>query len=181
MGCRGEGYGVGTEIFGPPEGEISGPPQEVPREISTTSPGGRVVDPEERADLRRKVPRELLDLMLLRAEALPAAERVLLRAVYVEGRRATELAALMGEDARMVRRRIRELRDRVVAPKFGFVARHREQWPGARGRVAWAVFVEGKTQREAADEAGLSLHAVRRHCDVVEALFEAAGKVGRSS
>lgn len=140
-------------------------------------------------DLRRAVRREQIQLLLDRAELaeLPANERALLHAAFVDGHSAIEIAALArsasgapvgGEvvTARSVRRRIRRLVERVMSPRFLYVVRHQGAWPQNRRRVAEACVLRGLSLRDAAAELGLSLHVVRRQHEVIETLFDAASR-----
>ncbi len=136
----------------------------------------------EASDLRRKQVREACDLLVERAAALPESDRLLLEAVYRDGRSARELALLGPPDpdavekrARAIRRRVHSLVARLASREFEYVARHAEAWPTARRRVATACVLHGMALREAARELKVSLHNVRRHRDDVFALARAAG------
>jgi ABC-type lipoprotein export system ATPase subunit len=78
----------------------------------------------------------------------------------------------------MARRRLRRLIERALSPRFAFVVAHRASLGATRRRVAMACIVQGRSLREASGMLGLSLHAVRRHIDAVEALFAAARTAG---
>jgi DNA-directed RNA polymerase specialized sigma24 family protein len=97
-----------------------------------------------------------------------------IRAIYGNGQRGTDVARMLGQPLRSFRRRLRRIVKRVLAPEFPFVLRHRSRWPKVRRAVATAIFVEGRSARRAAAELGLSQHAVRRHVDVVRALHESS-------
>lgn len=137
--------------------------------------GGVGASLERLGDLRRRRRREMIDELVERAEWLPPADRWLIDAVYREGRRVAEVAAILGESPRSLRRRVRGVLDRVRSGRFAFVASQSRAWPALKRRVARACFIEGKSQREAAGELHLSLHAVRRQCAAIDALYEAAG------
>ncbi|MEL7473142.1 MAG: hypothetical protein AAGK04_07480 [Planctomycetota bacterium] len=130
-------------------------------------------NPSEGADLRRRRRRELTEALLERSSRLPDEERALIEAVYREGRPVVEIARLRGESPRPLRRRVRRLVERVMSERFGFVARRVAEWTPNRRRVAEACVLHGCSLREAAERLRLSLHAVRRHSDAVQALFEA--------
>jgi DNA-directed RNA polymerase specialized sigma24 family protein len=131
--------------------------------------------PEESAlDLRRKESRTLTDLLLTRGECLPRCDRELLRLVYADGKRATEAGMLLSEHPRKVRRRLKDLAERLVSPRFEFVARQRSSWPPTRRKVATHVYLHGLSLRETCARLGLTNYVVRRHCDVVDGMFEAA-------
>jgi DNA-binding Lrp family transcriptional regulator len=117
--------------------------------------------------------RELAELVVQRAEFLSAEERALLVAVYGDGRTVKEVAALLGVEARRLRRRVARLTRRVVSDRFIFVVRHRESWPAARRRLATACIVQGKSLRIAAAEVRTSLYNARKQMDAVGALLDA--------
>lgn len=169
-------------------------------------------------DLRRKRDPALIDLILVRSAMLPTPSRLLLEAVYRDGRTATELAGLIGQSPRTIRTRIKGLTHRVLSPEFRFVASalaaaehfrrtppsHASQtpmrsgahvldkvapraikqkvvtggareaggWGPTRRRVARALFIEGRSIREAARTTGLSFHTVRAHRAAIMAQFE---------
>lgn len=179
----------GRRIRTPPESENSCPdrvvepkpdPWRVAVSSSTAAPG----------DLRRRDRRDYARTLLDRAAWLPAGDRELVEAVFGEGLsviaylrrcrdRGLEPASTRGApaggsvSARMARRRLRRLVERVLSPRFAFVVTHRTSLGATRRRVAMACIVQGRSLREAAGMLGLSLHAVRRHIDAVEALFTA--------
>lgn len=151
-------------------------------------------------DLRRRDRRDYARTLLERAAWLPAGDRELIEAVFGEGLsvvaylrrcrdRGLEPASTRGApaggsvSARMARRRLRRLIERVLSPRFAFVVAHRTGLGATRRRVAMACIVQGRSLREAAGMLGLSLHAVRRHIDAVEALFaaEKPSSPGRAS
>ncbi len=125
-------------------------------------------------DLRRSHSRVLAEQIVMRSEHLPASERQLLLAVYSQGNKVIDLARLMQQDPRSLRRKIRRLVRRVMTSRFTYVALHKDGWTASRRRVATACVLHGQSLRHAAHELGLSLHAVRRHYDAVRALCEAA-------
>jgi DNA-directed RNA polymerase specialized sigma24 family protein len=131
--------------------------------------------PRERSiDLRRAQSRALAEQIVRRADFLPPHDRQLLLAVYSQGNTAVDLARLMRQDPRALRRRIRRLVRRVLSSRFCYVASHKDEWTTSRRRVAIACVLQGCSLRLASKELGLSLHAVRRHFDAVLALCEAA-------
>lgn len=141
-------------------------------------------------DLRRRTTRNAAQLILERAAAanLPADDLALLRAVYRDGLSASHVARLLGDparrhdaDPRSVRRRVRRLSQRVRSPLFVFVLRHKDLWPDARRRVAEALILRGKSMRDTAEELGLTLYAIRRHHDVIHALFDTHAATTRRS
>lgn len=132
-------------------------------------------------DLRRGLTPSELERVLGRVDLLPTRERALLEAMFQDGRSAVQIAALTGEDARAVRRQIRQVVARVLSPKFAFVMRHCGTWPASRRRVGEACVMWGFSVRIAARELGMTLHAVRRQLDAIQALFEAERAGGARS
>jgi len=132
------------------------------------------VDVEHASDLRRRHARSMIERLVEMAGALPKSDRVLIETLYRDGRSASELAAIRGEDARAIRRRVRRLVRRVLSPEFRFVAMHKHEWPRTRRAVAEICVIEGRSLRDAAASLGTSLHAVRRHRDTIAALSDDA-------
>ncbi len=129
---------------------------------------------ETAADLRRQRKREMIESIVARAEHLPAGDRELLYLLFRDGKKVTDVAALLGADVRRVRRRVKRLIRLVHSPAFAYVALAAEEWPETRRRVAREVFLFGHTLRDAARTLGVSLHLVRKHAEAVRAIVEAA-------
>jgi hypothetical protein len=124
-------------------------------------------------DLRRRETRELGEIIVARSEFLLPEDRELVRSVFGEGMDANRVARLRGEKTRAVRRRVRQLAERVMSREFEFVARRCEGWPRGRRLVANACVLQGRTLREAAAHLRMTLHEVRRQMDLVHALIDA--------
>ena len=129
-------------------------------------------------DLRRRKRREQVERLLERSSLLPPGERSLVEAVYRDGRSVTELARAASvkgapRDPRRLSRKLRRAVRRMLSDEFVYVARHREQWPASRRRVATATCLHGLSMREASEQLGMSLHSVRRHHQAVRTLVEA--------
>lgn len=162
----------------------------------TSGPGRQ---PAPGPDLGRLRDAALAEVILRRADLLPPADRALLRAHFGAGLTTHHLASLSPTlipeprpraratrhdsppperhprpDARLVRRRIRALADRVLSREFAFVMTHQREWPPARRRAAQALVLHGLTLRDAAARTGLPIHALRRHADEIRALCEEA-------
>lgn len=120
-------------------------------------------------DLRRHRRREEVEVVLSRVEYLPPSDRALLVAIFQGGQSAAQVARLLKVDARIVRRNVRLLTARVLAPEFGYVIRRRERWSRVRQQVGQLCFVEGVSLREAARAMSQSVYAVRRHCEWIRA------------
>lgn len=111
------------------------------------------------------------------AEHLDPADRALVVSVFERGLSAAELARATGRDPRHVRRRLKRLIARMASRPFQFVLRHRANWSLNQRRVAEAVVLRGRTQREAAAELGLTLHQVRTYLHAIAVLaFEHASQ-----
>jgi len=133
-------------------------------------------------DLRRRTRREHAEAITGRAAWLPADDRELVEAVFAHGRSVAayvrtqrERGLRPGLTERTARRRLRRLIQRLASPRFAFVIDQRRHWGATRRRVAMACVVQGLSLRQAARALGLSLHAVRRHMDAVDALYTEAG------
>jgi DNA-directed RNA polymerase specialized sigma24 family protein len=130
-------------------------------------------DIQTASDLRRRIPRDLADILVLRASHLLPEDRALISAVYQDNLSAIQVAELLNVSPRAIRRRIRVLVQRLLSPRFEFVTRRSRHWGPTRRKVARACVLEGRTLRDAADTLGLTLHTVRRHMDAIAAQQEA--------
>lgn len=147
-------------------------------------------------DLRRKQRRELTDLILGRAVWLDPPDRVLIESVYRHEQSVVQLATLVEEDPRRLRRRIRVLVARLLSEDYARTvqrltrsfasegdeggagakrARRGSVWNEVRRKVAEECIVNGRSLREAARNLNLSLHCVRMHHAAVSAVIEADG------
>jgi DNA-directed RNA polymerase specialized sigma24 family protein len=120
---------------------------------------------------RRRAGKGSWALLLKGAESLPQADRVLLKAVFGDGRSTAEVARMRGVSPRTVAHQVRRLSRRVLSPEFAFVVAKRRAWSRSRARVATLCFIQGCSIRDAARKTRLSFHAVRRHHDAVLALM----------
>jgi hypothetical protein len=143
------------------------------------------------ASIRRRDRQEHARTLVERAAWLPPDDRELVEAVFGEGisvaafvrrrrQRGNDLAPGRREQdravpltARTARTRLRRLVERVLSPRYAFVVANRALWTGPMRRAAFACVVQGLSLREASARLGMSLHAVRRHLDAVDALFTA--------
>ncbi|MCW5774943.1 MAG: hypothetical protein KIS87_00665 [Phycisphaeraceae bacterium] len=150
--------------------------------MTTAFRGAKAFDPVETLDLRRKRRRDQAEVALERARHLPPEDRVLVEAVFRDGRPVAELAALVAGEtgatdraarARGLRRRIRRLTARILSHEYAFVAEQLADWSPTRRRVATACVLHGRSIRDAAAELRLSLHTVRRHRAAIAELMEA--------
>lgn len=156
-------------------------PSKLPPRTTSISHSSAARSHPSTSDLRRNNRRDLVERLLDRATCLPPADLALLRAAYHDGRSASELAILLGADARGIRRRIRRLSDRVLSQQFLFVLRHRDSWPPTRRNVATAMILHGCSQRQATRELKLTLYTVRKNYLEVLALYETASSRSSAS
>lgn len=115
---------------------------------------------------RRGLSADLARTVADRSEKCLPSDRSLLRAIFRDGLRPSEVARLRGVTSNTIRRRIQMLVKRVLSPEFVFVMRHYKDWEPTRRRVGVAHFLEGRTLRSTAKKLRISLHTVR--CTVVE-------------
>lgn len=134
-------------------------------------------------DLRLRRRRDASSLIVELAQHLPPQERGLLEAVYAKGHSVQEVARMLGlvtpGQARILRRRIRNLVTRISETRFAFVAHSRHAWPPTRRRVGELCVLHGMSMRHAARELGISLYAVRQHNTLIDALHKAAAETSR--
>ena len=151
------------------------PVREAPRRADPWS-----ISPADAEDLRRTHRREVVDHILETSQHLEQGDRALIAAIYGAGQSATDLARVFQEDARCVRRRVHRTVRRMLSPMFVFVTRRGPAWPPTRRRVAEAIFLHGKSMRQAARALGVTLHVVRRHCLAVQSMLEAEALMRRA-
>ncbi len=138
-------------------------------------------------DLRRRARREYAEMLVDHAAWLTPEDRELVTSVFGEGLSVAAYARRRREKespipVRTARRRLRKIVARLLSPRFVFVIENRKAWPATRRRAAMACVVQGLSLREAAAKIGVSLHAVRRHMDAVEALYLASvGQAGKTA
>jgi hypothetical protein len=125
-------------------------------------------------DTRRATAQDQAKRLVRLADFLPVSERMLVKAVYEEGKPVAGVAAMAGRDARAVRRSLSRLVRRVLAPEFAFVVVNREKWEAPRRNVATACLVEGLSIRLAAKRLRISPHVVRRVREAVSEMARAA-------
>jgi hypothetical protein len=123
-----------------------------------------------------------VERLVAHAAFLPAADQVLIEAFFVQGQSAADLALLSAtargqsphpNHARALRRRLRQLIQRVRSREFRFVVAHLESFTPSMRRVARACILAGRSTRQAAEELGVSLYTVRRYRDAILAMDEA--------
>lgn len=125
---------------------------------------------DESLDLRRKRQSTLSSRLVRRAHWLDPDDRELILAMFDRGLNAARIASMIGQNPRIVRKRIRQLVSRLNDPRVAYVVAHRPGWGRTRSRVARELFIRGRSMRETSDALGLSLHCVRKHRDAIEAM-----------
>lgn len=132
----------------------------------------RTVDPDAWLDLRKRLRRDRADSLVARAAFLPPEDRGLIEAYFRDGQTIKLLSEVHRTDPRAMSRRIRRLCERLLSDRFGFVLRNFESWSPSRRRVATATMLHGHSMRAASGVLRISLYAVRRHADAINALYE---------
>lgn len=116
--------------------------------------------------------RDLNDLVARRAQLLDPPDRALLLAALDRGCSIHDLAAMIGESPRAVRRRVRNLTRRVLSQRFDFVARNHHSWPAVRQRIAVACILHGRPVKDAAAQTGTSYYNARKQLEAIQTLLE---------
>ncbi len=109
--------------------------------------------------------RAAVEDMLRRAQKLDPADRALIEHVLRDGRRAAELAPLLGVHKRTAQRRVNRLLDRLQDPVFQAACDRLAQLPPPIRAVAEHHICRGRTLRDTARRTGQSLHRVRVHLE----------------
>jgi hypothetical protein len=121
------------------------------------------------------------------AEFLGDSDRLLLRAVYADGKNAAEIARLTRQDRRAVQRRVQRLAARVLSPEFGFIAGHARSgrdehgWDAPTRAVALVCVLQGRSVRAAAGSLGMTQHAVRARRSIILAVARGAARANRAA
>lgn len=130
---------------------------------------------ERTEDLRRTPTRLVAEYVAARRELLPVEERALVEQVFVQGRAMSDLAALTGTTTRGMRRRVKKVVERITARTFDLVAFHSAGWPTVMIAVGTAVYIRGRTIRQAAAELGLPYRAALVHAKAIKAVASSPG------
>ncbi len=138
------------------------------------------IDPAAASDRRRRMEGGITATILERSAALPTHERLLIVAAYRDGMSAVQLALTLKTSASIIRRSLKRLVHRLLSPRYTFVLTQRDLWPSTCRKVATACFIEGRSQREAAERLGLTLHTVRRYHDSIASQADHASSIERA-
>jgi DNA-directed RNA polymerase specialized sigma24 family protein len=151
-------------------------------------------------DRAAALPRAQIEDVLTASKHLSPGERALIDGVYRRGLSVTALAAITGERPHRLRRRLRDIVQRMRSPLFRYVlhmlamrdlagerpshcrpdaaAANRSSDLSSEQRlgVARAIVLQRRSQRAAARDLNLSLHRVRREIDRLRALADDAAR-----
>lgn len=106
--------------------------------------------------------RELADLYVERAAALPSRDRQLVLAVYERGMYIKDAGAEQGLSPALAGRRLARLTARMKSPTFAMVLSRRDEWPREVARLATRIFLHGVSARESADLEGVTYFRARK-------------------
>jgi len=118
---------------------------------------------------RRQRRADLEQVLTLSAHLAPE-ERVLIDQIYREGLSIANVARLRGRPASTVRTQVQGLIRRIHSPAFWYVVSHGDLLPKPTRTVGQMVICQGMSQRAAAIRMRMSLHAVRKHVQTIQAL-----------
>jgi len=155
-------------------------PPDQPDQPSAPRPAARRTRPASWTDrldslnLRRIRDREATDRILQRAVWLDPEQRALIETVLRDHQSLSQVARATGIDARALRRRFAVAVARALDDRTAFVAHALPQFTGTRLRVAEGFYLHGRTLRAIAAELRISLHTIRSHREVIEAMYQSS-------
>lgn len=124
--------------------------------------------------------RDRVETLLKWSEYLAEEDRLLVEAVYRDGRTVRELGKLAGRPPHHVARRLARVIRRLRSPIFRFVALRDGALPPPAQPVARLVVLEGRSLREASSATRQPLHRVREHLVTTRSIAGVlAGRVER--
>jgi len=132
-------------------------------------------------DLRRRRESALSETVARRAHWLDPDDRELVLAMFRDNRPAKAIAAMVHDDPRHIRRRLRRLARRLLDPRVAYVVAHRNAWSPSRQAVAHMLYIQGRPMRQVSDKLGMTLYSVRQHRDAIEAMIRAPSKRQQAS
>jgi len=122
-----------------------------------------------------------LEVLLERAEFLGERDGALLRAVFGGGQTVREAAALMGEPAAVVRRRVVRLRRKVVSARFMFLVNQMGTFDATTAAVVRRCLLRGEPTRRVAEDLGIPFSRARKTREAVELLAVLSLEVGEKA
>ena len=118
-------------------------------------------------------------ILMGRAELLSGQDRDLVEAVLVHGQSTSAVGRMTGLSARVVRRRLHRICNRLTSRSFLDVARALPYLSEADAELAQARFCRGATHMELCREFGLTWHALRRRLDKISAQIQMIHQLSR--
>jgi hypothetical protein len=126
---------------------------------------------------------ELAEALTARAKFLPDDDAAIVLAIFRDGLRITQVAAMLRRPPTSLGYRVRTIVARMSSPRFAWCLRQIERqasglappsdaWSIERQRVASLRLLHGRGLRDVARRTGLSVHHVRKHLVAIEALFQ---------
>lgn len=106
-----------------------------------------------------------------RSKLLGRADRVLVRAVWIDNQSTRQVAALLGVTRSCVRQRVRRIVKHMHSEDFLAAARLLPELTGRHALVARLHFCQGLSCRAAADKTGIPYHEFRRLVDEVKGIM----------
>lgn len=106
-----------------------------------------------------------------RSELLGRADRVLVRAVWIDNQSTRQVASLVGVTRSCVRQRVRRIVKHLHSEDFLAAARLLPELTGRHALVARLHFCQGLSWRAAADKTGIAYHEFRRLVDEVKGIM----------
>lgn len=140
----------------------------------TYGTGSGMEQSEHALDFRRRREGELSTMVVRRAHWLRGRDREIAISFFQRGMHATEIASMMRMNARHVRKRIKQIVLRLRDPRCAYVVAHASGWSPRRRQIGEDLYIHGHSMRRISEQRGLSLHAVRKHRDAIDAMAMAA-------
>lgn len=106
-----------------------------------------------------------------RSELLDRADRVLVRAVWIDNQSTRQVASLVGVTRSCVRQRVRRIVKHLHSEGFLAAARLLPELTGRHALVARLHFCQALSCRAAADKTGIPYHEFRRLVDEVKGIM----------
>jgi hypothetical protein len=117
----------------------------------------------------RLAKRRQIDELLVLAEYLPSADRVLLEQVLAGDLPISQIAKLYQQPARHLQRKAQSIIKRLSNKHFKFVAIQMKTLPPDVRTTARYVIIQGLSMRKTAQISGMTLHRVRKDMNTVHA------------
>ena len=124
-------------------------------------------------DLRRRRDADLSRRIARRAHWLDKHDREITLAYFERGLTASQISEMSNEDARHIRKRLREIVLRLEDPRCAYVVANRNAWTPKRRAIAEDLFLRGRSMRDVSKTHKTSLHMIRKHRDAIDAMAQA--------